>query len=441
MRLIKTLIVISCVVCNLSLTAQKFDDQKLDSLFTLLEQKNKAMGSVSILKEGKEVYTRSIGYVDAEKKILADNKTKYRIGSITKTYTATLIMQLIDEGKLTLETTLSTYFPEVPNANKITIEHLLRHRSGLYNITNDEDFRKWMLVPNTRKEMMDRIVKKEIQFKPNKEAKYSNTNYLLLGYILEDIEKKSYAEILASRITIPYNLNTTKYGGKIDINNNEANSYRYHADWVIQPETNMSVPAAAGAIIATPKDVAMFYHLLFSGKLVSYESLSKMKQLKDRFGLGLMKFPYEEGENYGHSGGIDGFQSLAIYIPGKNLVMTYVSNGVVLGLTEVLMGVAKIYFGAPYDFPEFKPALELTPEELLPYLGTYTAEVFPFEIKMTQEKDVLVVNAKNGPTFPVESHEKNKFQSDEVGVKIEFFPSENRMILQLGGKTTELIRN
>ncbi|SHJ05305.1 serine hydrolase domain-containing protein [Aquimarina spongiae] len=420
--------------------SQIVNTQKLDSFLTHLSQKNKAMGSLSIHKAGNEVYARSIGYADVAEKLLANSETKYRIGSITKTFTAALIMQLIDEGKLTLDTPLSTYFPQMPNADKITIEHLLRHRSGLFNITGDKDFRQWMLRPNTRAEMLDRMVEKEIQFKPNKKAKYSNTNYLLLGYILEDIENKSYAEILKSRIVMPCDLKNTSYGGKIDVANNEANSYVLHADWVAQPETDMSVPAAAGAIISTPKDVAIFYDRLFKGKLISDKSLDEMKRLVDRFGLGLMEFPYTDGENYGHSGGIDGFQSIAIYIPENELIITYLSNGVVLGLTDILMGVAKIYFGAPYEFPEFKPPLALKTEELDSYLGVYKANKFPHQIKITKEDTLLIVNAKNGPTFPVESYEKDVFKSDQTGVQIEFFPEQDKMVLHLGAKTTELIR-
>ncbi|GAA4274700.1 serine hydrolase domain-containing protein [Aquimarina gracilis] len=423
-----------------AITAQTFNTQKLDSFFSLLEQKNKAMGSLSIHKKGNEIYNRSIGFADVEHKIKTDKNTKYRIGSITKTFTATLIMQLIEEKKLTLETPLSDFFPNVPKSNKITIEHLLRHRSGLFNITNDDDFRKWMLIPNTRKEMLSRIEKKEMVFKPDTDAKYSNTNYLLLGYIVEEIEKKSYAEILKSRIIIPCKLKNTRYGSKINTKENEANSYVMHSDWVLQPETDMSVPGGAGAIVSTPKDMAVFYHSLFTGLLVSDESLSKMKTLVDRYGIGLIQFPYDGKENYGHSGGIDGFQSVAAYIPEDELIITYSSNGLVLGLTEILMGVVQIYFGAPYAFPEFKPPLQLKTAQLDPYLGTYKADQFPFEIMMTKEDTQLIVNAKDGPTFPVESHEKDKFTSDRAGVKIHFLPEQDKMILQLGGKTIELIR-
>ncbi|WP_271764922.1 serine hydrolase domain-containing protein [Aquimarina algiphila] len=437
--MIKKILIIAFLI-SYTINAQKINKAKLDSLFSVIDHKNKGMGSVSVLENGIEIYQHTMGYADLKNKVKASHNTKYRIGSITKTFTATIIMQLIEEKKLSLGTFLSDYFPKIPNADKITIKHLLKHRSGLYNITNDKDFRKWMVVPNTRQQMLDRIEKKEIQFKPDEKGKYSNTNYVLLSYIAEDIEEKSYAEILKSRIITPCHLKNTYYGSKINSKENEALSYHMDEEWMLQPETDMSVPIGAGAIVSTSKDVAIFYHNLFSDKLVSKESLLKMKDLEDSYGMGLVQFPYDHKENFGHSGGIDGFQSVAIYVPEDKLSISYLSNGVILGLTEILVGVANIYYDLEYKLPEFKPALQLKTEELDAYLGVYIGEEFPFEITMTKEDTTLIVSAKKGPTFPVESHAKNKFQSNRAGVHIEFFPEQNKMILQLGGKKAEFIR-
>src|SRR5690606_6281784 len=98
-------------------------------LFARIEQHEQGMGSISLFKDGEEIYQNSIGYADIQNQIAAGAHTKYRIGSISKSFTAAIIMQLIDEGKLTLSSPLADYFPNLPNANEITIEHLLRHRS------------------------------------------------------------------------------------------------------------------------------------------------------------------------------------------------------------------------------------------------------------------------------------------------------------------------
>jgi D-alanyl-D-alanine carboxypeptidase len=102
------------------------------------------MGSISLFQNEAEIYTKTIGFSNVENQTKPNKRTKYRIGSITKTFTAVIIMQLIDEGKLSLETRLDNFFPDIPNASNITIESLLRHRSGLYDVTNQENFASWM---------------------------------------------------------------------------------------------------------------------------------------------------------------------------------------------------------------------------------------------------------------------------------------------------------
>src|SRR5665647_1957236 len=129
--------------------AQSFDKAKMDQLFDVLAQKEKAMGSLTLSKNGNVIYSRAIGYssITGANKQPSTTLTKYRIGSITKMFTTTMIFQLVEEGKLKLTTTLDTWFPTIPNSNKITIGNLLNHRSGIHNFTNDPDFQTWLTQP------------------------------------------------------------------------------------------------------------------------------------------------------------------------------------------------------------------------------------------------------------------------------------------------------
>ncbi|WP_299440658.1 serine hydrolase domain-containing protein [uncultured Aquimarina sp.] len=435
---------ITCIAFLISytITAQTFNKTKIDSLFTLLEANNQGMGSISIYKEGKQVYKNSIGYLDLENTIKANEKTKYRIGSITKTFTATMIMQLVDEKKLSLETLLSDYFPEVSNANKITIEHMLRHRSGLFNLTEDENFMKWMLVPNTRKQMMDRIVKRKVDFQPDEKTTYSNTNYLLLSYIAEEIEGKTYAEILESRIIKPLGLKRTGYGKKINTKDNEALSYvRENSKWkLVENQTDMSVPIGAGSIVSTPTELNSFYTSLFSGKLVSKASLEKMMDTSTGMGIGLGGETFFDKQAYGHNGGIDGFQSLTLYVPEDKITISYMGNGVVMSPNNCIVNVLKSYYDKEYKLPKFDGPIELKTEALDLYLGIYTSESFPFQITITKKDTVLIADAKDGPTFPLVGYTKDGFKSDRAGALLNFHPTENKMILELNGNKATFIR-
>src|SRR5579872_6432530 len=153
--------IFSCFIAS----AQTLNTPKLDSLISILSSQNLAMGSLTISKNG-NLYQQALGYsfVNNQEKIPANIQTRYRIGSISKMFTATMIFQLIDEGKLSLDYALSHYFPDLPNANKITVAHLLYHRSGLHDYTHDTDFDNWMDKPKTHDELLKIIKEKGVDF-------------------------------------------------------------------------------------------------------------------------------------------------------------------------------------------------------------------------------------------------------------------------------------
>ena len=224
------------------LLAQQFNSQKLDSLLDRIAEADKAMFSLAIHENGKPIYTRAIGYADVESEMKANPNTMYRIGSISKSFTSTLILKLIEEGKLSLDTKLSKFYPELPNADQITIKNLLNHHSGLFNFTNDEDYISWMQKKKSKEELLRIIKLNGTEFEPNEKGEYSNTNYVILTWIAEDASGKSFSELLQQYIIQPLDLKRTKYQGKINVKNNEAYSYKLGNDWIKDTETDMSIP-------------------------------------------------------------------------------------------------------------------------------------------------------------------------------------------------------
>ena len=193
------------------------------SLLNVLSEKNKAMGSLAISKSGTVVYSRAIGFSlinDKEKKPSSTN-TKYRIGSISKMFTTTMIFQLIEEGKITIGTTLDKFFAAIPNAGEITIGNLLNHHSGIHNFTNDPDYTTYMTQPKTQDEMIAVISKNKPDFQPGEKGEYSNSNFVILGYIIEKVTGQPYSKILTERITSKIGLTNTLYGGKTNVNKND----------------------------------------------------------------------------------------------------------------------------------------------------------------------------------------------------------------------------
>ena len=139
-----------------------------------------------------------------------------------------MILQLVEEGKLKLTDTLAKFFPQIPNANRITIAHILAHRSGIHDFTENRDYRTWRMNPRTKDEMLAIIAKGKPEFEPGEKTKYSNSGFVLLGYIVEKVGGKPYQEALKERITSKIGLKDTYLGtGNIEVNKNESFSYRY----------------------------------------------------------------------------------------------------------------------------------------------------------------------------------------------------------------------
>ncbi|WP_340199628.1 serine hydrolase domain-containing protein [Ascidiimonas sp. W6] len=356
-----TLLVSSCANDDSSPPIDNFDRAKMDLLFSTLEERDLTMGAASIFKNGKEIYQKSFGMADLANTIAINSQTKFKIGSITKTFTAAMIMQLVEEGKLTLNTLLSDYYPEMPNSSVITTENLLRHRSGLFNYTDDPDLLNWGTQPITETEFIERFTQYGTIHEPNVFSTYSNTNYVILGFLIEKIDGKTYSEALKDRITDPINLTNTYYFGEtINTSNNECLSYGYWNDtWNLAPQIHASVSAGSGSIMSTPTDLNIFYNALFHGGIVSLSSLDEMtKSISNIVCIGL--FPNViriVKPDFGHYGAIDGFNSVTAYFPEEDLCMSYISSGINFqnstDLEKFNLPYAPfdIYFGYNYTIP------------------------------------------------------------------------------------------
>ena len=270
-----------------------------------------------------------------------------------------LVFKAIDEGKLKLTDAIDAYFPTIKNANKITIRDLLYHRSGIHDFTADKDYLKWNTEKKSEKEMVEIISKGGSDFEPGTKAEYSNSNFVLLSYMLQDIYKKNYAELLNEQIIRPIGLKNTYYGKKINIKDDECDSYSFKGNWIKEQETDMSIPMGAGAIVSTPIDLTKFADALFSGKLVSPRDIEEMETLKDNYGMGLFKVPFYDRFGYGHNGGIDGFTSVMYHLADDNVSMAMTSNGTNFVNNQISIALLSAVYDKPYEIPRHSKFLKL----------------------------------------------------------------------------------
>ncbi len=412
--------------------AQDINQEKLDEYFRLLEIHNRFMGSVTVSINGEIIYQKAIGFCEIENNIESTPASRYRIGSISKTFTSVLVLKAVEEGKLQLDRNIDKYFPSIENAERITIKHLLNHRSGIHSFTDDKDYLSWNTKPHSRAEMVEIIAGAESEFEPGSESRYSNSNFVLLSYILEDIYEKPYASILTEHITKPLGLIDTYLGGKINPANNECRSYSYLKNWQVEPETDTSIPLGAGGIVSTPADLVTFSDALFGGKLLSEEYLEMMKTIDGNYGFGLFQIPFYERTAYGHTGGIDGFSAVFAYFPKDKVSYALTSNGTVINNNNISIAVLSAVFNKPFELPDFN-AYNVTANELDKYLGTYISKQIPLKITVTKDGNALIAQASGQPSFHLEPTAKDTFRFQRAGIVMEFNPEDKTMILKQGG--------
>jgi CubicO group peptidase (beta-lactamase class C family) len=417
--------------------AQTLDKAKLDQFFDRLAEKNKAMGSLTIAKDGNVLYTRAIGYSQisgTEKKPLTASN-RFRIASITKMFTAAMILQLVEEGKLKLTDTLDKFLPQIPNAKKITIVQMLSHRSGIPNVRRDQESQRNVhTTPITKDEMLALIVKATPDFEPDAQHRYSNSGYFLLGLMIEKLTGKPYEEALKQRITSKIGLKDTYTAtGNIDVNKNESLTYiHFGGDWQQVRETHHSILFGGGQIVSTPNDLAKFIQALFDGKIVSKESLDQMKTMRDGEGLGMEPHTFAGKAFYGHAGGGDNYGAWLTYQPEEKLAVAYTTNAKIYPVANIVRGVIDIYYSKPFTIPALE-SLAVSPEVLDKYVGVYSSPEAPMKWTITRDGGTLFFQPPGAQSaVPLEATAEDKFQIEGAAV-FEFDAAKNQMIIKRRG--------
>jgi D-alanyl-D-alanine carboxypeptidase len=252
---------------------------------------------------------------------------RFRVGSITKSFIATVLLQLVQEGKLTLGDSLEHWLPGlVPNGRSITIRELLQHTSGLYDYVDNPAFRTAVLANPLRVWTPGRLVKIAVShrplFTPGRRWSYSNTNYILAGLVIQAVTHRSVADELRDRIFRPLDLHQTSFPTGSTISGPHAHGYVFYGTPLVRDTSHVSPSAAwaAGAIISTVTDVATFYRALLGGRLLHAALLSEMERAVvtgdgDGYGLGLLEIHTSCGRMFGHDGDFPGYATAAFTSP------------------------------------------------------------------------------------------------------------------------------
>ncbi|MGG5208435.1 serine hydrolase domain-containing protein [Chryseobacterium sp. MIQD13] len=431
--MLKKLILLSVISISGTAFSQNNGREKLGNYLDSLFVHHKVMGSFAFADNDQPTFVKVVGFSDAEKKQKANMNTQYRVGSISKTFTAVLVMKAVEDKKLSLNKKLSDFYPEVPNADKITIENLLQHRTGIHSLTNEPEYWQYNTKFQTESDLINIIKKYKSDFEPGSKYEYSNSNYILLGLILEKVYRKTYAELIKDKIAKPLQLKLTEAGGKIDPAKNQARSYQYiNGNYQVSSETDMSIPIGAGNIISTPTELLKFIIGLENGKLIKKENLDKMKTFVDNYGYGLIKVPFDEHSGFGHTGGIDKFSSVLYYFPDLKTAVSFSTNQSDMDSNEISIKMVETAMGKDFEMPSFK-TLEIPEAELQKFTGTYSTPDIPLKINIFIKDKKLMAQATGQSEFPLEATSDTSFKFEKAGIVIDFYPAKKQFVISQGG--------
>jgi CubicO group peptidase (beta-lactamase class C family) len=330
--------------------------EAIDEVLTLLSNGGLFNGSVLVSENGRVIFKKGYGLADFEWDIPNTPDTKFRLGSITKQFTATLVMQLVEEGKLSVDATLSSLLPyyRKDTGERVTVHHLLRHTSGIPSYTGLPNFRSEISRdPYDVQEFVEKFCSGDLEFDPGTEWAYDNSGYFLLGAILEEVTGQPYDELLRERIFDPLEMDDSGYDWSRPILPKRARGYQRARDGIRNADyLDMSLPYAAGSLYSTVEDLFLWDQALYGEAVLSAGAKQQMFSpgLEDYgYGWRIRRQPIgpdnAERLTISHGGGINGFNTVIMRVPQDRHLVVLLNNTGGTTLGSMVNGILGILYG------------------------------------------------------------------------------------------------
>ncbi len=355
--------------------------------------------AVGVVQDDEVIHSAGYGLASLEWNIPNDADTVFKLASISKPFTALLVMMLESEGLLDLHVPLQTYLPDIHTAgHEVTIHHLLTHTSGIYSYTNAPEFMTHdRYFPTDPLTLMDAFMQIPFDFKPGERYAYNNSAYHLLGVIMEQVSGQSYGDLLQAHILTPCDMHDTQHLASPRIIPRMANGYAYDDDHP-QPANylDMSRTYAAGSLISTVNDMCRWSQKLWSGALVPLEILERMTQPTllnngetHPYGYGWGLVPYDGHAIIGHTGGIFGFTTHYVHLPDDALSVIVLTNSERADVVaNTMITTIRETLGMP---PIKRRPYVLAGDGITRILGDYVdVSGMPYTIKLNNEQKIIL---------------------------------------------------
>ena len=381
------------------------------------------MGAVLVARGSDVIINKGYGSANLEWDIPNTPATKFRLGSVTKQFTAAAILLLAERGKLTLEDPIKKHVPDAPAAwDAITIFHLLTHTSGIPNFTNLPDYKSLKLEATPVAKTIVSVRDKPLEFVPGERMSYSNSGYLVLGYVVERVTGASYEKFVTDNIFTPLGMKDSGYDSNTAIIPRRASGYMPSPNGPVNAGfVHMSIPHAAGALYSTTGDLLRWEQGLFGGKVISPASLAKMTTpFKSDYALGVVVRTANGRKMVQHGGGIDGFNTFLAYYPDDKLTVAVLANLNGEVPTQLASKLADLAYGGTVQLTSERKEIALPVATLSKYVGTY--ELAPgVNMMMRLTGDRLTTQVTGQQAFPVFAESETKFFLKVVDAQVEFF--------------------
>jgi CubicO group peptidase (beta-lactamase class C family) len=395
---------------------------------------NRFSGSVLLARDGQPIVSRGYGLANIENDVSNTPQTVFRLGSVTKQFTAMAILLLQERGKLSVNDPICKYLSDCPQTwQPITIKNLLTHTAGIPNYTDFPDFTKTAAAETTTAELITRFRDKPLQFALGEKFAYSNSGYYLLGAIIERVSGKSYPDFLQENIFAPLGMKHTGYDNPVRIIKNRAAGYaRTNDGFINAAPISMSTAYAAGALYSTVEDLLLWDQSLYTEKLVSRKSLDEaFTPFKSNYGYGWSIGKRYDRQVIAHGGGIFGFSSYIARYPADHVTVIVLSNVEGAPSGEIANSLAAIVFGAPYEIPAERKEIHVAAKTLEKYVGQY--QLTPqLVVKVTLEEGKLLAQVSTQPKLELFAESETVFFFKTVNAQVTF-------VLSAQGEVTGLV--
>lgn len=413
---------------------------QVDEYLSGLVRQNRFSGAVLVARDGRVLLSKGYGYANLELEVPNTPQTRFRLGSITKQFTAAAVLLLQEQGKLGVQDPVCKYVENCPAAwQPVTVHHLLTHTSGIPSFTGFPDYQKTMALPATLPETIARFRDKPLEFKPGERFNYSNSGYVLLGHVVEKASGKSYGEYMRENFFAPLGMNDTGLEVPGEIIKRRASGYRYGpAGFANAPYMDMNIPHGAGALYSTVEDLYRWDQGLFGGKLLSQKSLDAMLTVaKEFYGYGIGVDTQFRLRRVGHSGGINGFNTYMARFPEERatfIVLSNLENST--PTTQIETRIARLALADKIVMP---PAAKVGAGQLARYVGRYELDpaLGNMVFDVTAEGDQLFVKPSHSDRHKFVPISETEFYDYDDGGDVRFIFQKN----EKGEVTGVLIRN